>query len=183
MLNYLLAAIVPVVLNAVFFVWLYLSTKNIGKEAAEKIAKQIADQPPPKIELPAISVDAEVDTTEIRRDLEEMKKAIPEFVLQSLMGTANTQKGKLGEIIGYLSLKAEYDRIVPLGTIVDFLAIKFPSDESPGCIDLIDIKTGKSARLSPDQRKLRDLVRDGQINFKTIKIDNLDGLRDEHDND
>jgi predicted Holliday junction resolvase-like endonuclease len=144
---------------------------------------KIETQEPPQIELPPVNVDATVDTTEIRRDLEEMKRSIPEFVLQSLTGTANTQKGKLGEIIGYLSLKAEYDRIIPLGTIVDFLAIKFPSDENPGYIDLIDIKTGKSARLSPDQRKLRDLVKEKKINFKTIKIDSVDGLRDEHNQD
>jgi len=147
----------------------------------QTLEKQVRDQPPPQIEMPPVHVDATVDTTEIRQHLEELKQTIPEYVMQSLTGTANTQKGKLGEIIGYLSLKAEYDRIIPLGTIVDFLAIKFPMDENPGYIDLIDIKTGKAARLSPDQRKLRDLVKEKKINFKTIKIDNVEGLQDELD--
>jgi predicted Holliday junction resolvase-like endonuclease len=166
----------PTIVMGLLFVSSVVYIHRVINGKFRTLQQKIENQPLPKIELPPVNVDASVDTTEIRRDLEEMKRSIPEFVMQSLTGTANNQKGKLGEIIGYLQLKAEYDRIIPLGTIVDFLAIKFPSDENPGYIDLIDIKTGKSARLSPDQRRLRDIVNAKEINFKTIKIDSVDGL-------
>lgn len=128
------------------------------------------EAPPP----PSIQVD--VDTSAITRALADQLAHLPEQITQSITGTANTHKGKLGELIGYLQIKAEYDRIIPLGTIVDFMAIKFPTDTNPGYIDLIDIKTGQSARLSQDQRKLKELIEAKQINFKTIKIDNVEGL-------
>lgn len=162
-----IALFILVLLAGFGLFWISKLTKQI---------RELQDRPLPKIELPDLKVDATVDTTQIRRDLEEMKKAIPEYVLQSLTGTANTQKGKLGELIGYLSLKAEYDRVIPLGTIVDFLGIKFPDETTEGYIDLIDVKTGKSARLSPDQKMLKQLATEKKIRFKTIKIDEVDGL-------
>lgn len=138
---------------------IYFMLKNFRIEA-----------PPP----PPIQID--VDTSAITRALADQLAHLPEQITQSITGTANTHKGKLGELIGYLQIKAEYDRIIPLGTIVDFMAIKFPTDTNPGYIDLIDIKTGQSARLSQDQRKLKELIEAKQINFKTIKIDNVEGL-------
>lgn len=111
--------------------------------------------------------------------LHEDVNTIPDTVIKSLTGSLNTQKGKLGELIGYLTLKAEYDKIIPLGTIIDFMAIKFPSDKDPGKVDFIDIKTGENARLNKDQRALRLLIKDKKINFLTIKLDTSEGFADE----
>lgn len=108
-------------------------------------------------------------------------KTIPESVLTSINGSSNTHKGKLGELIGYLSLKAEYDRIIPLGSIVDFMCIKFPRGDDPGKLVFIDVKTGKSARLSPDQRILKKLIQDKVIEFRKLDVESVDvmGITDE----
>lgn len=102
--------------------------------------------------------------------LENAIKEIPGQVVRSIIGSTNYQKGALGELIAYLQLSSEYDRIICLGNIVDYICIKFPSDTSVGQIDFIDIKTGKSARPSKDQLKLKSLITDKKVNFKVIKI-------------
>ena len=108
--------------------------------------------------------------------LEDAIRGIPTKVLQSIQSSTNTKKGALGELIGYIQLEAEYDRIIPLGNIVDFMCIKFPKQLSDGVIDLgqvdfVDIKTGKSSRLSKDQRELQTLIKDKRVNFVKVKVD------------
>jgi predicted Holliday junction resolvase-like endonuclease len=108
--------------------------------------------------------------------LEEAIRSIPTKVLQSIQSSTNTKKGVLGELIGYIQLEAEYDRIIPLGNIVDFMCIKFPKQLPDGIIDLgqvdfVDIKTGKSSRLSKDQRELQNLIKEKRINFVKLKVD------------
>lgn len=129
-----------------------------------------------KVDSPPSLPPVQIDLSTVEKSLTGEMKKIPDFVLQSLTGTANAEKGKLGELIGYLTLKAEYDKIIPLGGIVDFMGIKFPSKDgtSKGHIDFIDIKTGKGARLTPDQRKLKKLLDANSVNFRTIKVDDIE---------
>lgn len=115
-----------------------------------------------------------VDLSSINTKLDTHFKQLPGQVTQSITGTASTQKGKLGELIGYISLKAEYDRIIPLGSIVDFMCIKFAEGDEEGRVDFIDIKTGKHSRLSVDQKKLKDLLTKDKINFRTIKVNDVE---------
>lgn len=96
---------------------------------------------------------------------------VPEKVLRSITSSTNVRKGALGELIGYVEIKASYDRIIPLGNIVDFIGIKFDSPEERGHIDFIDVKTGKSARLSKDQKALQQLITDKHINFVKVKVE------------
>ena len=96
---------------------------------------------------------------------------IPDKVLKSINSSTNVKKGALGELIGYLELKAKYDRIIPLGNIVDFVGIKFKSADEEGYVDFIDVKTGKSARLSKDQKALQDLIINKNINFIKVKVE------------
>jgi predicted Holliday junction resolvase-like endonuclease len=129
-----------------------------------------------------VSQSISLDTSSFTNHIEVISKSInelPESVLRTLTGSANTHKGKLGELIGYLTLKAEYDRIIPLGNIVDFMAIKLPSEGNPGHVDFLDIKTGDSARLNKDQRALKSILTKKLVNFKTIKIDSIDGVPDD----
>lgn len=104
---------------------------------------------------------------ELERDIEEM----PNRMLQTIIGSTNTHKGALGELIGYIQLRASYDRIIPLGNIVDFMAIKFPDGNEPGHVDFIDIKTGEKSRLSKDQRSLQKLIEEKKINFIKLKVE------------
>lgn len=96
---------------------------------------------------------------------------LPTKILQSITSSSNTHKGALGELIGYINLRASYDRIVPLGNIVDFMAIKFPKGDEPGHVDFIDIKTGDKSRLSKDQRELQKLIEEKRINFLKLKVE------------
>jgi predicted Holliday junction resolvase-like endonuclease len=85
-------------------------------------------------------------------------EGIPSKTLNTIQGSINTTTGKLGEIIQYLELQKSYDRFIVLGDIVDFIGIKFSNENSPGVIELVDVKTGKRAALSEDQKQLRNLV-------------------------
>ena len=105
------------------------------------------------------------------RELEKIVSQVPEKVLKSITSSSNVKKGALGELIGYVELKATYDRIIPLGNIVDFIGIKFDSESEQGYIDFIDVKTGKSARLSKDQKALQHLVSEKRINFVKVKVE------------
>ena len=103
--------------------------------------------------------------------LERIVSEVPERVLKSITSSTNVKKGALGELIGYIEIKATYDRIIPLGNIVDFIGIKFDSEDEKGYIDFIDVKTGKSARLSKDQKALQQLIVDKHINFVKVKVE------------
>lgn len=96
---------------------------------------------------------------------------LPNRVVQSVSGTANNAKGKLSELIGYISLSAGYDKVIPFHDITDFVCIRFPKGDDPGSIDFVDIKNGKSAKLSPDQYRLKKIIEQKHIKFIKIQID------------
>lgn len=98
---------------------------------------------------------------------------IPTKTLNTIQGSANTTTGKLGELIQFIELQRAYDRIFPVGDIVDFIAIRFPNGTDKGIIDFIDVKTGDKAVLNSDQKKLRTMITETKdvINFKLVKVD------------
>jgi predicted Holliday junction resolvase-like endonuclease len=113
------------------------------------------------------------------RNLEAFKKlsalmeGVPARTLNTIQGSANTTTGKLGELIKFIELQRVYDRIFPVGDIIDFIGIRFPSGEDKGAIDLIEIKTGDNATLNQDQKKLRDMITNSKdsINFKVVRVE------------
>jgi len=110
-------------------------------------------------------------TNERIKQLEYKVNDIPRQVMESINGTISFQKGKLAELAAYMNLRGAYDKVIPLNNIVDFICIRFPKDADPGTVDFIDIKNGKSARLSDDQKKLSVLIHNQHINFLKVKID------------
>lgn len=116
----------------------------------------------PEIPAPQVNVNL--------RPLESAIRDIPGKVLHSIQSSVNVKKGALGELIGYIELEAQYDRIIPLGNIVDFVCIKLPTKDNPGCIDFVDVKTGKNSRLSKEQRALQQLVSEKKINFVKLTV-------------
>ena len=110
----------------------------------------------------------------INVNLEPLQRAIdnlPAKVLQSITGSCNTYSGKLGELVAHLTLRAQYDRVIPLGNIADFLCIRFSKDDRPGTITFLDVKTGDYARLSTEQRALQKLIEEKRIEFIKLKIE------------
>ena len=109
-----------------------------------------------------------IDLDSIHRQLE----GIPNKVLSSITSSSNFHKGALGELIGYLSLQGQYDRVIPLGNITDFILISFPTETNPGKIVFCDIKTGK-ARLSRDQTLFKKLIEEKKIEFVKFTINEI----------
>lgn len=109
--------------------------------------------------------------------LEQKIQNIPQKVLESITGSISNNKGKLAELVAYINLKASYDRIIPLSNIVDFIVIKFCTEDSPGKLIFVDIKNGKSARLSEDQKSLKRIIETGNIEFLKLNI-NTDSVLD-----
>ncbi len=124
--------------------------------------------------LEQISVKPLEEKLVSRSDLKGIERSVhdvPRQVLDSITGTIAQQKGKLAELVAYMQLQAQYDRLIPLNNIVDFIGITFGTDEKPGCIAFIDIKNGKSARLSDDQKELSKIIESQRIEFIKLKID------------
>ena len=96
---------------------------------------------------------------------------MPQKVLESITSSTNHQKGRLGELIGYLNLNSKYDRLIALRDITDFLAIRFTKNGVEGSVDFIDVKNGPNARLTKDQIQLRDLIKNGKVNFFSFKVE------------
>ena len=102
----------------------------------------------------------------------ELESGLPQKVLKTIQGNTATMKGELAEHISYLKLHSQYDRLIPLGSVVDFIGIKFDQNRSSedGHIDFIDIKTGKHSRLSQEQIKTKRIAQDGRTRFLKVKI-------------
>lgn len=163
-IGWLIVAVVIFLVSWIPMIYLAYKRDKQRQEDMKKIEEklshpliEIPPQPPPQVNVNM-------------RPMEDAINALPNKVLQSIQSSVNTRKGALGELIGYIELEATYDRIIPLGNIVDFMCIKFPSEENEGCVDFVDIKTGKSSRLSKEQRLLQQLIKDKKINFVKLKV-------------
>jgi len=123
----------------------------------------IAKKNPPPTTLSPSHLSAPI----VNIDLDHVYKMldqVPNKVLQSIISSTNNSKGNLGEMMGYLKLQAEYDRVIPLHSIVDFVCVSFPREGKEGHIDFLDVKTDK-AKLSKDQIQLKKLIQEKKINF------------------
>jgi predicted Holliday junction resolvase-like endonuclease len=87
---------------------------------------------------------------------------VPRKVLQTIQGSINPTKGKAGELIVYMKLFSAYSRIFAFGKPIDFIGIKEDS------LDFIEVKTGQ-ARLTEEEKKLRDLILAKKINFVVVR--------------
>ncbi len=112
--------------------------------------------------------------SQLEREQTQSLKAIEELptkILRTIQGSVNSTTGKLGELVKFIELQRMYDRLIPVGSIVDFIGVSFPTDQDPGTVSFIDVKTGKRAALSKDQRELKKLVEAGLISFNVVKVE------------
>lgn len=91
-------------------------------------------------------------------------QALPARVLATIQGSINPQKGKVAELLTYAELRYDYDKIIPLGSPVDFIGIKHGDK-----IDFIEVKSG-GAVLSDDEKEVRKLIASGKVNFRLITV-------------
>ena len=99
----------------------------------------------------------------IDKDITSKMKKLPKDTLKSIQGGISPRKGKVGEIMAYMKLMADYDRLIMISNVVDFIGI---SDES---IDFIEIKSNTS-RLSKDQKTVKKLILDGKVRWIESKV-------------
>ena len=124
------------------------------------------------IELRLKDINSQVSTLSTTQvDTNTKIEGLPITVLRTIQGSVNQTTGKLGELIQFIELQRSYDRLIPVGSIVDFIAVKFPTKESPGSVTFIDIKTGRRAVLSKDQKALRAIIESQNIEFRTVKVE------------
>lgn len=105
---------------------------------------------------------------DIPTDLIDLYKGVqdlPSKVLQVLQGSINPQKGRMAELLTYAELRYDYDRIIPLGQPIDFIGIK-----NNDRIDFIEIKSGISYLLTDEEKHIKNLIAQGRINFRLIKV-------------
>ncbi len=105
---------------------------------------------------------------DIPTDLIDLYKGVQELparVLQVLQGSINPQKGRMAELLTYAELRYDYDRIIPLGQPIDFIGIK-----NNDRIDFIEIKSGISYLLTSEEKHIKNLIAQGRINFRLIKV-------------
>ncbi len=107
------------------------------------------------------SQDIPTDLIDLYRGIQDL----PVKVLQVIQGSINPQKGRMAELLTYAELRYDYDRIIPLGQPIDFIGIK--NNER---IDFIEIKSGINHILTPEEKHIKNLIDQGRINFRLIKV-------------
>jgi hypothetical protein len=98
-------------------------------------------------------------------DLYNQVDKLPLRVLQTIQGSINPQKGKMAELLTYAELRYDYDRIIPLGWPIDFIGIK-----NMDRIDFIEVKSGQTHILTDEEKHIKNLIAQGRVNFRLIKV-------------
>ena len=114
--------------------------------------------------------------------MEELVAKLPGKVLESITNSANSHKGKLGELTAYIGIRASYDRIIPVADIVDFMCVSLPKEGRPGEVVFIEVKTGEGARLRKDQVAFRKLIQEKRVKFVELRIEANAPTTNEEDN-
>jgi len=100
----------------------------------------------------------------IDKDITSKMKKLPKDTLKSIQGGISPRKGKVGEIMAYMKLMAEYNRLIMISDVVDFIGI------SNDAIDFIEIKSSTS-RLSKDQKIVKKLILEGKVRWIESRVD------------
>jgi hypothetical protein len=98
-------------------------------------------------------------------DLYKQVEGLPLRILQTIQGSINPQKGKMAELLTYAELRYDYDRIIPLGWPIDFIGIK-----NNDRIDFLEVKSGITHILTPEEKHIKNLIQGGRVNFRLIKV-------------
>ena len=155
----LLIALVSILLVLLIVVLvLLLRPRRVEVPAIEDLEK--------KLRFALASADSVKQVLEILEDL-------PGDLLQSITRSLGKRTGKLNELMATFEL-TKYDRLFYLGDPIDFVGIKY--DEG---IDFIEVKTGRF-RLTEDERKLRELIEDGRVNYVPLLVERI-GIAEEVD--
>jgi predicted Holliday junction resolvase-like endonuclease len=141
----------------------------VSVDAIRKSQKLLLDQ---IFEVQSQQKTTQADSTRFNASMAKVMKDMPSKTLRTIQGSVNNTTGKLGEMMTLIELQQQWDRLIVVGDIVDFIGVKFPTADAPGQVSFIDVKTGKGAALSADQRKFKKLVdTDASVfKFEVVKV-------------
>ena len=131
---------------------------------------------PRTVEVPAIE-DLEkklrfaLASADSVREVQELLECLPQDVMRSITGSLGKRTGKLNELMATFEL-TQYDRLFYLGDPIDFVGIKYGES-----VDFIEVKTSRF-RLTEDERKLRELVEAGRVNYVPLLVERI-GIAEE----
>jgi predicted Holliday junction resolvase-like endonuclease len=133
---------------------------------------------PRKVEVPAIEEMEQklrfaLASADSVKQVQEILEDMPRDLMQSITGSLGKRTGKLNELMATFEL-TQYDRLFYLGDPIDFVGIKYGES-----IDFIEVKTGRF-RLTDDERKLRELIEDGCVNYVPLLVQRI-GIAEEVD--
>lgn len=85
-------------------------------------------------------------------------------------------KGRIGEQLAPLlpMFKHEPANARFIGSPVDYVVFDGYKERDPRRIVFIDVKTGKTATLSPIERKLKRVIEQGKVEWETIHVGALE---------
>lgn len=108
--------------------------------------------------------------------LERWKHEFEEIVRQEVLEKSRAAlKGRIGEQLAPLlpMFKHEPADARFLGSPVDYVVFDGYKSGEPQRIIFLDVKTGKTATLSPIERKLKLLVEQGKVGWETMYLGEL----------
>jgi len=100
------------------------------------------------------------------QELRDILEGLPHDLLESITRSLGKRTGKLNELLATFEL-TKYDRLFYLGEPIDFVGVKYGEG-----IDFIEVKTGK-ARLSEDERKLKELIDLKMVNYVPLSVQRI----------
>jgi len=94
----------------------------------------------------------------------------------SVKKSRSTIKGKIGEQIAPFLSKFEYNPSEArfIGSPVDYIIFEGHSEDNPKGVTFVDIKIGKTARLTSSQRALKKAIENGNVSWETIHFEKFD---------
>ena len=133
---------------------------------------------PRKVEVPAVEemekkLRFALASADSVKEVLEVLEDMPRDLMQSITKSLGKRTGKLNELMATFEL-TQYDRLFYLGDPIDFVGIKYGEG-----IDFIEVKTGRF-RLTDDERKLRELIEDGRVNYVPLLVERI-GIAEEVD--
>lgn len=100
-------------------------------------------------------------------DTHGVEESAREAVMNAIRGAAAISSGQINELVGYLKLKSEYDRLIPMHGLADFMGIKLTGEDAR--IEFIEIKSGKG-RLTDEQAAMKKLIEAGRVTFTIVEV-------------
>lgn len=102
---------------------------------------------------------------------ERWKTEFEEKIRQEILERSRAAlKGRIGEQLAPLlpMFKHEPADARFLGSPVDYIVFDGYKEGEPRSVTFVDVKTGKTAALSPIERKLKLVIEQGKVNWETI---------------